>query len=99
MYKGRIIILGALLIALIIVCAVCVMTDNGPQEKAVMINNHNLEGLDTKVGGTVIIKYNTRYLNECIADMESRGYVVKQVEEKRTIGLNNTTIVVYERRK
>lgn len=99
MYKGRIIILGALLIALIIGCAVCVMTDNDPQEKAVMINNHNLEGLDTKVGGTVIIKYNTSYLNECIADMESRGYVVKQVEEKQTIGLNNTTIVVYERRK
>lgn len=99
MYKGRIIILGALLIALIISCAVCVMTDNGPQEKAVMINNHNLEGLDTKVGGTVVIKYSTRYLNECIADMESRGYVVKQVEEKQTIGLNNTTIVVYERRK
>ena len=99
MYKGRIIILGELLIALIIGCAVCVMRDNGPHEKAVMINNHNLEGLDTKVGGTVIIKYSTRYLNECIADMESRGYVVKQVEEKRTIGLNNTTIVVYERRK
>lgn len=99
MYKARTLILGVLLIALIFGCAVCVMTDNGPQEKAVMINNHNLEGLDTKVGGTVIIKYSTRYLNECIADMESRGYVVKQVEEKRTIGLNNTTIVVYERRK
>lgn len=99
MYKARTLILGVLLIALIIGCAVCVMTDNGPQEKAVTINNYNLEGLDTKVGGTVIIKYNTSYLNECIADMESRGYVVKQVEEKQTIGLNNTTIVVYERRK
>ena len=99
MYKGRIIILGALLIALIIGCAVCVMADNGPQEKAVTINNHELNGLDTKIGGTVVIKYTTSHLNECIADMESRGYVVKQVEEKRTIGLNNTTIVVYERRK
>ena len=99
MYKGRIIILGALLIALIIGCAVCVMTDNSPQEKAVIINSHELNGLDTKIGGTVVIKYNTSYLNECIADMESRGYVVKHVEEKRTIGLNNTTIVVYERRK
>lgn len=99
MYKGRIIILGALLIALIIGCAVCVMTDGGPQEKAVTINNHNLEGLDTKIGGTVIIKYSTRYLNECIADMESRGYIVKQVEEKSGVGFNNITIVVYERRK
>lgn len=81
MYKARTLILGVLLIALIFGCAVCVMTDNGPQEKAVMINNHNLEGLDTKIGGTVVIKYNTRHLNECIADMESRGYVVKQVEE------------------
>ena len=99
MYKARTLILGVLLITLIFGCAVCVMTDNGPQEKAVMINNRNLEGLDTKVGGTVIIKYNTSYLNECIADMESRGYVVKQVEEKQTIGLNNMTIVVYERRK
>ena len=99
MYKGRIIILGVLLIALIIGCAVCVMTDNGPQKKAVMINNHELNGLDTKIGGTVVIKYSTRYLNECIADMESRGYVVKQVEEKQAIGLNNITIVVYERRK
>lgn len=99
MYKGRIIILGALLIALISGCAVSVMTDGGPQEKAVTINNHNLEGLDTKIGGIVIIKYTTRYLNECIADMESRGYIVKQVEEKPGVGLNNITIVVYERRK
>lgn len=99
MYKARTLILGVLLIALIFGCAVSIMTDNGPQEKAVTINNHELNGLDTKVGGTVIIKYNTSYLNECIADMESRGYVVKQVEEKQTIGFNNTTIVVYERRK
>lgn len=99
MYKARTLILGVLLIALIFGCVVSIMTDNGPQEKAVTINNHELNGLDTKVGGTVIIKYNTSYLNECIADMESRGYVVKQVEEKQTIGLNNTTIVVYERRK
>lgn len=99
MYKARTLILGVFLIALIFGSAVSIMTDNNPHDKAVMINNHNLEGLDTKVGGTVIIKYNTSYLNECIADMESRGYVVKQVEEKQTIGLNNTTIVVYERRK
>ena len=99
MYKARTLILGVLLIALIFGCVVSIMTDNGPQEKAVTINNHELNRLDTKVGGTVIIKYNTSYLNECIADMESRGYVVKQVEEKQTIGLNNTTIVVYERRK
>lgn len=99
MYKARTLILGVLLIALIVGCAVCIMTDNNPHEKAVIINNHELNGLDTKIGGTVIIKYNTSYLNECIADMESRGYVVKQVEEKQTIGLNNTTIVVYERMK
>lgn len=99
MYKGRIIILGALLIALIIGCAVCVMTDNGPHDNAVIINNHELDGRDTKIGGTVVIKYATRYLNDCIADMESRGYVVKQVEEKSGVGFNNITVVVYERRK
>lgn len=99
MYKARTLILGVLLIVLIFGCAVCIMTDDNPHDKAVIINNHELNGRDTKIGGTVVIKYNTRHLNECIADMESRGYVVKQVEEKRTIGLNNTTIVVYERRK
>lgn len=99
MYKARTLILGVILIALIFGCAVSIMTDNNPHDKAVIINNHELDGRDTKIGGTVVIKYSTRYLNDCIADMESRGYVVKQVEEKRTIGLNNTTIVVYERRK
>lgn len=99
MFKARTLILGVLLITLIVGCAVCVMTDNNPHEKAVIINNHELNGLDTKVGGTVVIKYSTRYLNECIADMESRGYVVKHVEEKQAIGLNNLTVVVYERRK
>lgn len=99
MYKGRIIILGVLLIALIIGCAVSVMTDGGPQERAAIINNHELDGRDTKIGGTVIIKYSTRYLNDCIADMESRGYVVKQVEEKSGVGFHNITVVVYERRK
>lgn len=99
MYKGRLILIGIFLISLILGCALSIMVDSGYQEKAVTINNHELNGLDTKIGGAVVIKYNTRHLNECIADMESRGYVVKQVEEKRTIGLNNTTIVVYERRK
>lgn len=99
MYKGRLILIGIFLISLILGCALSIMVDSGYQEKAVTINNHELNGLDTKIGGTVVIKYNTSHLNECIADMESRGYVVKQVEEKRTIGLNNTTIVVYERRK
>lgn len=99
MYKARTLILGVLLIALIVGCAVCIMTDNSPHDKAVIINNHELNGRDTKIGGTVVIKYSTRYLNDCIADMESRGYVVKQVEEKQAIGLNNLTVVVYERRK
>lgn len=99
MYKARTLILGVFLIALIFGCAVCIMTDDSPRDKAVIINNHELNGRDTKIGGTVIIKYSTIYLNDCIADMESRGYVVKQVEEKQTIGLNNLTVVVYERRK
>lgn len=99
MYKARTLILGVLLIALIFGCGIAIMSDNNPHDKAVTINNHELNGLDTKIGGTVVIKYNNSHLNECIADMESRGYAVKQVEEKRTIGLNNTTIVVYERRK
>lgn len=99
MYKARTLILGVFLIALISGCAVCIMTDNNPHDKAVIINNHELDGRDTKIGGTVVIKYTTRYLNDCIADMESRGYVVKQVEEKPGVGLNNITVVVYERRK
>lgn len=99
MYKGRLILIGIFLISLILGCALSIMTDNNPHDKAVIINNHELDGRDTKIGGTVVIKYSTRYLNDCIADMESRGYVVKQVEEKQTIGLNNLTVVVYERRK
>ena len=99
MDKGRIILLGIFLISLILGCALSIMVDSGYQEKAVLINNHELNGLDTKIGGTVVIKYATRHLNECIADMESRGYVVKQVEEKPGVGLHNLTVVVYERRK
>lgn len=98
MYKARTLILGVLLLSLI-GCAASFNTGESPHDKAVIINNHELDGRDTKIGGTVVIKYATRYLNDCIADMESRGYVVKHVEEKQTIGLNNLTIVVYERRK
>lgn len=98
MYKARTLILGVLLLSLI-GCAASFNTGETPQDKAVIINNHELNGRDTKIGGTVVIKYSTRYLNDCIADMESRGYVVKQVEEKQTVGLNNLTVVVYERRK
>lgn len=98
MFKARTLILGVLLLSLI-GCAASFNTGETPHDKAVIINNHELDGRDTKIGGTVVIKYATRYLNDCIADMESRGYVVKQVEEKSGIGLNNITIVVYERRK
>ena len=97
--KDRIILIGLLLIAVILVCSISIISDSGnPQERAVMINNHELNGFDTKIGGTVVIKYSTKYLNNCIADMESRGYVVKQVEEKSGT-LHNLTVVVYERRK
>jgi hypothetical protein len=99
--KARTLILGIFLIALIFGSGIVVISDNSgkPQERAIVINNHELDGRDTKIGGTVVIKYTTRYLNDCIADMESRGYVVKQVEEKPGVGLNNITVVVYERRK
>lgn len=98
MFKARTLILGVLLLSLI-GCAASFNTGESPHDKAVIINNHELDGRDTKIGGTVVIKYATRYLNDCIADMESRGYVVKQVEEKSGIGFNNMTVVVYERRK
>lgn len=97
MYKARTLILGVLLLSLI-GCAASFNTGESPHDKAVIINNHELDGRDTKIGGTVVIKYATRYLNDCIADMESRGYVVKQVEEKSGT-LHNLTVVVYERRK
>ena len=97
MFKARTLILGVLLLSLII-CAASFNTGETPHDKAVIINNHELDGRDTKIGGTVVIKYATRHLNDCIADMESRGYVVKQVEEKSGV-LHNLTVVVYERRK
>lgn len=97
MFKARTLILGVLLLSLI-GCAASFNTGESPHDKAVIINNHELDGRDTKIGGTVVIKYATRYLNDCIADMESRGYVVKQVEEKSGT-LHNLTVVVYERRK
>lgn len=98
--KDRIILIGLLLISVILVCGISIITDNSgkPQERAVIINNHELNGFDAKIGGTVVIKYSTKYLNDCIADMESRGYVVKHVEEKSGT-LHNLTVVVYERRK
>lgn len=98
MFKARTLILGVLLLSLV-GCAASFNTGETPHDKAVIINNHELDGRDTKIGGTVVIKYATRYLNDCIADMESRGYVVKQVEEKSGVGFNNITVVVYERRK
>lgn len=98
MFKARTLILGVLLLSLV-GCAASFNTGESPHDKAVIINNHELDGRDTKIGGTVVIKYATRYLNDCIADMESRGYVVKQVEEKSGVGFNNITVVVYERRK
>lgn len=69
-------------------------------EVAVMVNNQALEKSTPDIGGIKLVKYSPVFANEGIADMESRGYKVKQVSEtSATLFQSPSTTVMYERVK
>lgn len=69
-------------------------------EVANMVNNQALEKATPDVGGIKLIKYSPSFANEGIADMESRGYKVKQISEtSATLFQSPSTTVMYERVK
>lgn len=69
-------------------------------EVANMVNNQALEKSTPDVGGIKLVKYSTSFANEGIADMESRGYKVKQISEtSATLFQSPSTTVMYERIK
>lgn len=69
-------------------------------EVAVMVNNQALEKATPDIGGIKLVKYSPVFANEGIADMESRGYKVKQVSEtSATLFQSPSTTVMYERVK
>ena len=69
-------------------------------ELAVMTNDNALDKTVPEVGGTIVIRYGHVFVNEGIADMESRGYAAKQISDNpSSLYTTNTTAVLYERRK
>lgn len=69
-------------------------------EVAVMINDKSLEKATPDIGGIKLVKYSPVFANDGIADMESRGYKVKQISEtSATLFQSPSTTVMYERVK
>lgn len=69
-------------------------------EVANMVNNQALEKATPDVGGIKLVKYSPSFASEGIADMESRGYKVKQITEtSATLFQSPSTTVMYERVK
>lgn len=67
---------------------------------AIMINNRSLEKATPDIGGIKLVKYSPVFANDGIADMESRGYKVKQISEtSATLFQSPSTTVMYERVK
>lgn len=74
-------------------------TEKAP-EVAVMINDRSLEKATPDIGGIKLVKYSPVFTNDGIADMESRGYKVKQISEtSATLFQSPSTTVMYERVK
>lgn len=93
-----------LLITLIVLNLGCGIDTRSDSEKApelaVMVNNRALEKVLPEIGGTIVIRYNHVFVNEGITDMESRGYVAKQISDNpSSLFTTNATTVLYERRK
>lgn len=67
---------------------------------AIMINDRSLEKATPDIGGIKLVKYSPVFANDGIADMESRGYKVKQISEtSATLFQSPSTTVMYERVK
>lgn len=67
---------------------------------AVMINDRSLEKATPDIGGIKLVRYLPVSVDAGIADMESRGYKVKQISEaSATLFQSPSTTVMYERVK
>lgn len=67
---------------------------------AIIINDRSLEKATPDIGGIKLVKYSPVFANDGIADMESRGYKVKQISEtSATLFQSPSTTVMYERVK
>lgn len=69
-------------------------------EVAVMINDKSLEKATPDVGGIKLVRYLPVSVDAGIADMESRGYKVKQITDApNTLFQSSAITVMYERVK
>ena len=67
---------------------------------AIIINDRSLEKATPDIGGIKLIRYLPVSVDAGIADMESRGYKVKQISETPNTLFQSTAItVMYERVK
>ena len=67
---------------------------------AIMINDRSLEKATPDIGGIKLVRYLPVSVDAGIADMESRGYKVKQITEaSATLFQSPSTTVMYERVK
>lgn len=74
-------------------------TEKAP-DVAIMINDRSLEKATPDIGGIKLIKYLPVSVDAGIADMESRGYKVKQISESPNGLFQSSAItVMYERVK
>lgn len=69
-------------------------------EVAVMINDKSLEKATPDIGGIKLVRYLPVSVDAGIADMESRGYKVKQITDApNTLFQSSAITVMYERVK
>ena len=67
---------------------------------AIMINNRSLEKATPDIGGIKLVRYLPVSVDAGIADMESRGYKVKQITDvPNTLFQSSAITVMYERIK
>ncbi len=74
-------------------------TEKAP-DVAIMINDRSLEKATPDIGGIKLVRYNPKFAEAGIADMESRGYKVKQITDVPSTSFQQPlTTVMYERVK
>ena len=67
---------------------------------AIMINDRSLEKATPDIGGIKLVRYLPVSVDAGIADMESRGYKVKQITDAlNTLFQSSAITVMYERVK
>lgn len=74
-------------------------TEKAP-DVAIMINDRALEKATPDIGGIKLVRYLPKSVDAGIADMESRGYKVKQITDvPNTLFQSSAITVMYERVK